>query len=154
MATYFRQNDPTGANDANDPVNKLVASGQYRDLPSGKENILQQYYDSKISQEDAIAKITNTPIFNPNIGPQMNIGQGNVPYDPSKITATSLTPAYDLSKGITYPSNTPVYNSQGMPSEVPTPIPTETEMDRRLNELMASNIDATGRSAYQVQQEQ
>ncbi len=75
MATYFKSGQ-TFAEQQQDPINKLMGSGSYRDIPAYIPN---DYFAGKISQEEAIALITGTPVFNPNIGPQINTGQGVQP---------------------------------------------------------------------------
>ena len=54
----------------------LISSGQYRDIP---QNVINDYLAGRISQAQARSLITNTPIFNPNIGPQINTGAGPTP---------------------------------------------------------------------------
>lgn len=92
----FRYNDPKGLNDANDPVTRLIASEQYRDIPA---NIPRDYYAGRITSEQAIAQIQRTPVFNPNIGPQINTGQGVKTFQPG-TPGTGFNP---LGQGIYTP---------------------------------------------------
>src|SRR3990167_5426660 len=101
-----------------DPVMQLVASGTYRDIPGG---LVQRYVSGQATQEETIAAITGTPVFNPTIGPQVDYGQGKQPftgtftppvaqidYGKQPITSSIFAPTSDLSKQITYPTPSPI----------------------------------------------
>ena len=73
---YLEGLENTYENIRKDPIvgeNSLISSGQYRDIPPG---IIQDYQTGKITQEEARARITGTPIFNPSLGNLIDTGQG------------------------------------------------------------------------------
>lgn len=60
------------------PIENLLKSGQYRDIPNAA-GLISDVRSGKLSIEEGVSKITGSPIFNPNIGPQINTGQGYRP---------------------------------------------------------------------------
>lgn len=167
MPTYFKQALPGGgiANaDGRVPesINSLLTSGKYRDIPGG---VLQNYMSGNKSEEETIAAITGTPIFNQaqfdaNLkatgqGGTFDYGQGKTQYDPSKIMSVNLAPTTPVSYAS--PSPTPIVPASSVsPAPVDTTgnAPVQTDLDKRINELMAMVDDGTGRASFQVQQEQ
>lgn len=59
-----------------DPVLQLIGSGTYRDIPT---DIVRSYISGGLTRREAISKIQGTPVFNPSIGPQVNVGAGPKP---------------------------------------------------------------------------
>lgn len=80
------------AGGASQTPEQLLTSGQYRDVPG---NLIQNIQSGSTSLASGVQGIQQTPQFNPNSGPQVNTGQGNV----------SLTPAQQQQLGQGVPLN-------------------------------------------------
>ncbi len=59
------------------PLEGMISGGQYRDIPG---NVIPDFVSGKISREEAISQITGSPVYKPELGPQVNYGQGNQPF--------------------------------------------------------------------------
>src|SRR3990167_3106420 len=84
MTYYLQGLENTFENVQKDPIvgrGGLLESGQYRDIPA---SVINNYLTSKTTQEETIAAIRGTPVFNPAIGPQINTGQGFQPFIPGQ----------------------------------------------------------------------
>lgn len=74
MATFY--NDAINQDARNvlqKQVGALTSSSGKRDIPSG---LVGSFYNNEISLEDLTSRINGSPTFNPNIGPQIDYGQG------------------------------------------------------------------------------
>lgn len=82
--TYWDNSKATSADHQNDPVNQLIASGQYRDIPQSFSQVHQGYIGGRVSQEEALAAIRGTPTYNPALGPQVDSGNGPQTFNPDQ----------------------------------------------------------------------
>src|SRR4051794_24223685 len=62
------------------PLNDLISSGQYRDIPKG---LVGDYFSGKKSLEESIAAIKGTPLYDASKGPQIDVGNGPQRFDPT-----------------------------------------------------------------------
>ena len=111
--TYYKQDLNTFEEQMRElaPIEGLIKSGQYRDIgfdPVGE-------YRKGGALEDIVARIKGTPVFNPNIGPQVNYGQGFQPFTgqftpPAKISSASFTPSTNIAGQVATPVSSPAYD--------------------------------------------
>ena len=73
MPTYFAGGTFEEQEKQMAPINQLLRSGQYRDVPG---NVIQDFFSGSKSLEETVSRIKGTPLFNPSIGPQVDVGQG------------------------------------------------------------------------------
>lgn len=81
-----------------DPISALLASNQYRDIP---QNIIASYMSGSLTQEEALAQIYNTPLYDAQLGPLTDTGSGFKTASGQSVAINPQTHQYEVSQSPT-----------------------------------------------------